>query len=96
MLMDGKHTVEIFGRNVRDAARDIAQIHPTPDSLRTAWLLFTKEEDSALDDLQGMMWPCLFTEALKNFYRGKNMKVDAISANIGFEDNYLKLSFVVQ
>jgi len=97
VVLDEKHTIEIFGKTVPQIIDEIVEKHPTPASLLTSSLLLTYEEEAAFDAMQGMMWPSLFVAGLHGKYHELKENAGDIIARIQFpDDKHIQLTFQME
>ena len=89
----GNKDITVFGRSINDLAADIAAIHTTPDALRSASVYLNWEEEGALDQIAGMMWPALLGLSLRERYGAHGVDVPGIGAQITFPGNEVELTF---
>lgn len=89
MLFNKEREIQLFGRQLGEVVDELFEALPTLDTLRTASLRLSIDEEFALDTLQGMFWPLIFTRGLAERYEKAGMARPEIMGIVGFPNDAL-------
>lgn len=97
MLLNKEHEVPLIGRVLGEVVDEIFKVLSKPDTLPTASIRLSIDEEFALDTLQGMFWPMIFTGGLAERYEKAGMTRPKIIGHIGFPDDaIIELTFTIE
>lgn len=89
--------IDLFECTLEEAIDKIFKAFPTPEQLDTSSIRLTIEEELALEKIQGMMWPLIFTGGLAQRYGDSGLERPHISGEISFpEDGTVVLGFKIE